>query len=177
MRLCRSSQADMNGLTYSAASRSRLVWRSCSCDSAHVQTAHSPIATEMSHCMGSSPSHSSRFGSFSRSGSRRFSVASPGASEIMNASYYRWGPDNPSPSGNSADRPLTCPSARLAGLEQLEESPRGVGPGEARHVPRRSRAELGEASAILIRPLELLHDLLEIGIGPDLGRLVGLAHG
>src|SRR5215813_5867438 len=93
MRLCRSSQADMNGLTYSAASRSRLVWRSCSCDSAHVQTAHSPIATEMSHCMGSSPPHSSRCGSFSRSGSRRFSVASPGASEIMNASYYRWGPD------------------------------------------------------------------------------------
>jgi hypothetical protein len=44
---------DMNGLTYSAANRSRLVRRSsCCCD--HVQTAHSPIATEMSHCMGSS---------------------------------------------------------------------------------------------------------------------------
>src|SRR5215470_210217 len=165
MRLCKSSQADMNGLTYSAASRSRLVRRSCCCDSAHVQTAHSPIATEMSHCMGSSPSHSSGFGSFSRSGSRRFSVASPGAAEIMNASYYRWGLDNRSP------------SARLPGLEQLEESLRGVGPGEARHVPCRSRSELGEVPAVLVRPLELLHDLLEIGVGPDPGRLAGLAHG
>src|SRR5690242_14096442 len=54
MRLCRSSHADMKGLTYNAASRSRLVWRSCSCVSDHLQTAHSPIATEMSHCKGDS---------------------------------------------------------------------------------------------------------------------------
>src|SRR6516165_6760618 len=76
MRLCRSSQADTNGLTYSAANRSRLDWRSCSCDSDHVQTAHSPIATEISHCMGSS---SSRW-IFLPERISRFAGASPGAS-------------------------------------------------------------------------------------------------
>src|SRR5215475_8121218 len=44
----------MNGLTNIAASWSRPLWRSCSCVCDHVQTAHSPMATEMSHCMGNS---------------------------------------------------------------------------------------------------------------------------
>src|SRR5262247_4948538 len=60
MRLCRSSQADMNGLTYSAANLVRSVKRSCSCCCDHVQIAHSPIATGMSHCMGDSSFHSCR---------------------------------------------------------------------------------------------------------------------
>src|SRR4029450_12444483 len=64
MRLCRSSHADMKGLTYNAASWSRLLWRSCSCVSDHVQTAHSPIATEMSHCMGNSLCHAAVCGCF-----------------------------------------------------------------------------------------------------------------
>src|SRR5262245_55670945 len=61
MRLCKSSHADMNGLTYRAARRSRLAWRSSSCDFDHVQTAHSPIATEISHCIGNSPRIARRF--------------------------------------------------------------------------------------------------------------------
>src|SRR5262249_19018114 len=62
MRLCKSSHADMNGLTYSAANRSRLERRSCSCAFDHVQTAHSPIATGMSRCMGDSSYHAGRLG-------------------------------------------------------------------------------------------------------------------
>src|SRR5690242_5285063 len=54
MRLCKSSHADMKGLTYRAASRSRRLWRSCASVWDHVQTAHNPIATEMSHCMADS---------------------------------------------------------------------------------------------------------------------------
>src|SRR5215475_15591374 len=70
MRLCRSSHADMNGLTYSAANLARLVWRSCSRSCDHVQSAHSPIVTGISHCIADSCCHASRSGCLFRTGNR-----------------------------------------------------------------------------------------------------------
>src|SRR5262249_60407341 len=67
--------------------------------------------------------------------------------------------------------------SRLAWLEQLEKSPRGGRPAEARHVARGARGDHAEPLPVLIGPLELLHDLLEAGVVPDLGRLIALAHG
>src|SRR4030095_11381421 len=58
----------MNGLTYSAANLARLVRRPCSRSRDHVQTAHSPIATGMSHCMGDSCYHAGRAGCLFRAG-------------------------------------------------------------------------------------------------------------
>src|SRR4030095_803672 len=70
MRLCRSSHADMNGLTYSAANLARLVRRSCSRSCDHVQSAHSPIVTGMSHCIGDSCYRVSRSGCLFPTGDR-----------------------------------------------------------------------------------------------------------
>src|SRR6266566_4571647 len=82
MRLCRSSHADMNGLTYSAANLARLVRRSCSRSCDHVQSAHSPIVTGMSHCIRDSCYHASRSGCLFRTGNRP-SEGGAGLSRLM----------------------------------------------------------------------------------------------